>query len=272
MTISPRILIAEDEPILATHLTQMLLQAWPTCVLLPIAPDGCAALEQARCHLPDVLFLDIQMPGISGLDVVEPLIEDWPNHRAFPLIVYVTAYDQYAVMAFERAAVDYLLKPVTAARLAQTVERLQARLQERKVVDINESWLPSAQQIQQLQRLLFTNGNNISHPSYLQHITASVGKQTRLIPIAEVLYFETADKYIRVVTAREETLIRTPLKDLLPQLDPQQFWQIHRGIAVQALALSHVQRDEAGKMYLFLKDRPERLPVSRLYAERFRAM
>lgn len=278
MTASPRILVAEDEPLLATHLLKLLQQAWPAALLLPVAPHGQAALEQALSDLPEVLFLDIQMPGLTGLALIEPLLDAWPETRPLPLIVYVTAYDQYAVSAFERAAVDYLLKPITLERLQQTVGRLQSQLglqeQARRQTpeDARTSSLMqlSMAQIQQWQQLWQPASGNTQ--PLLRYISASVGKQTHLIPIEDVLYFEAADKYVRVVTQQNETLIRTPLKDLLPQLDAAQFWQIHRAVVVQAAAISHTLRDENGKLTLSLKQRPERLPVSRLYAERFKSM
>ncbi|RCS57519.1 LytR/AlgR family response regulator transcription factor [Parvibium lacunae] len=278
MTATPRILVAEDEPLLATHLLKLLQQAWPAALLLPVAPHGHAALEQALSDLPEVLFLDIQMPGLTGLALIEPLLDGWPETRPLPLIVYVTAYDQYAVSAFERAAVDYLLKPITLERLQQTVGRLQSQLglqeqarqqtpEDASTSSLMQLSMAQIQQWQQIWQPASSNGQPL-----LRYISASVGKQTRLIPIEEVLYFEAADKYVRVVTQQDETLIRTPLKDLLPQLDATQFWQIHRAIVVQAAAISHVQRDENGKLTLSLKQRPERLPVSRLYTERFKSM
>lgn len=267
-------LIAEDEPLLAAALQAELARAWPQLQIVATVGHGAAAVEQALALQPRVLFLDIRMPGQSGLEAAAELAEEWPDagpgSAPFPVIVFVTAYDQYALQAFEAQAVDYLLKPVLPERLARTVQRVQGQLAQRQASALAHTpatALPEAT-LAQLRALLAP----AAPAEPLRMIQASVGQQIRLLPIDEVLVFEAADKYLRVLTADSELLIRTPLKDLLPQLDAGAFWQIHRGTVVRASAIHSVQRDEAGKLSLRLRERPEAWPVSRLYAPRFKAM
>jgi DNA-binding LytR/AlgR family response regulator len=220
-----------------------------------------------------VLFFDIRMPGQSGLEAAAELADAWPGDRPFPVLVFVTAYDQYAVQAFEAQAVDYLLKPVQPARLQKTVQKLQQAL-------INKA--PEAIVLEatltRLRHLLATPG--VAAPATasapprapLNLIQASSGNQIHMVPVADVLYFEAADKYVRVLTAGHEFLIRTPLKELTGQLDARVFWQVHRSTLVRASAIASVTRDEAGKLHLALHGRPEHLAVSRLYAHQFKAM
>jgi DNA-binding LytR/AlgR family response regulator len=257
--------LAEDEPLLAQALQAELARAWPELAILAVAGDGHSAVQAALQHRPDVLFFDIRMPGRSGLDAAAELAEDWPEDAPFPALVFVTAYDQYAVQAFEAQAVDYVLKPVQPVRLAKTVARLQELLASRSGAG---GGLETA--LGQLRHLLGAAGGQPQ--PLLKVIQASVGSTIRMVPVDEVLVFEAADKYVRVLCAGQEYLIRTPLKELLPQLDPQVFWQVHRGTVVRAAAIESVQRDEAGKLHLRLRQRPERLPVSRLYAHLFKPM
>ncbi|MBA3595539.1 MAG: response regulator transcription factor [Polaromonas sp.] len=273
-------LIAEDEPLLAQALQAELARAWPELRVLATVGDGASAVTQALALRPDVLFFDIRMPGLGGLEAAAELADEWPQDTPFPALVFVTAYDQYAVQAFEAQAVDYLLKPVQPARLEKTVSKVQLALMTRAQAAINSgaNESPSLDQaLEQLRHLLAATAPAApaapagSAPA-LKVIQASVGSSIRMVPIAEVLYFEAADKYIRVLTAAHEYLIRTPLKELLPQLDPQRFWQVHRSTVVQADAIDSVHRDEAGKLSLSLRDRPEKLAVSRLYSQQFRAM
>ncbi len=272
----PTALIAEDEPLLAHALQLALQRAWPELQVLAVAPHGPAAVSLALQHRPDVLFLDVRMPGISGLEAAAELADRWaddaPAGQPFPALVFVTAYDQYAVQAFDAQAVGYLLKPVTPERLARTVARVQAHLaQQDTQPQASGAAVPDAL-LDQLRALLAP----VSTPAAprLQVIQASVGQQLHLLPVEQVLVFEAADKYVRVLTAdpTPELLIRTPLKDLLPQLDADVFWQIHRGTVVRASAIARVERDEAGRLWLHLRQRPERWAVSRLYAGRFKAM
>lgn len=272
-TAAPRALIAEDEPLLARALQQALAQTWPGLQIAATVGDGLSAAARALELRPDILFFDIRMPGQTGLEAAAELADAWPEDQALPALVFVTAYDQYAIAAFEAQAVDYVLKPVQPARLRQTVQRLQAWWAQRQQQDAAtalEKSLAQLPQLQQLQALLRPAAAALAAP--LQLIQASVGSQIHMVRVQDIVYLEAADKYVRVLTAAQEYLIRTPLKDLLPQLDAQAFWQIHRGTAVQAGCIDRVQRDEAGRLWLTLRERPERLAVSRLHATRFRAM
>jgi DNA-binding LytR/AlgR family response regulator len=259
-------LIAEDEPLLAAALQAELARAWPELRIVAQVGDGASAVRQALALRPQVLFLDIRMPGMTGLEAAAELAEEWPSDEVpFPALVFVTAYDQYAVQAFETQAVDYVLKPVVPERLARTVLRVQQRL------DAPSSPVPAGSAddatFERLRALLAAP----AAPA-LKVIQASVGTSIRLVPVDEVLVFEAADKYVRVLTGDAELLIRTPLKDLLPQLDPSVFWQVHRGTVVRATAIRIALRDEAGKLSLEVAGLKARVPVSRLYAGRFRAM
>jgi DNA-binding LytR/AlgR family response regulator len=262
---TPTALIAEDEPLLAQALQAELARAWPELRVLATAGDGAAAVRAALQLHPDVLFFDIRMPGQGGLEAAAELAEEWPAGTAFPALVFVTAYDQYALQAFEAQAVDYVLKPVQSARLHKTVQRLREVLAQRAAP---ASGLEAT--LGQLRHLLQATAP--APQPLLKVIQAGVGTGIRLVPVETVVYFEAADKYVRVVGEAGEVLVRTPLKELLPQLDPQLFWQVHRGTVVRATAIEAVQRDEAGKLHLVLHGRPERLPVSRLYAHLFKAM
>ncbi|MBT9463158.1 LytTR family DNA-binding domain-containing protein [Hydrogenophaga sp.] len=259
-------LIAEDEPLLAQALQAELAQAWPALAVVKVVGDGETAVAQALALRPDVMFLDIRMPGQSGLDAAAELAEEWPDDQAFPALVFVTAYDAYAVQAFEAQAVDYLLKPVQPERLRLTVQRVQALLAQRR-----PATGPLDATLEQLRSLMTLPGAQ-APVARLQVIPASVGQTIRMVQLTEVLAFEAADKYVRVLLAQGEVLIRTPLKELMPQLDPALFWQIHRGTVVRADAIESVTRNEAGRLGLRLRARPEAFGVSRLYADRFRAM
>lgn len=272
----PRALIAEDEPLLAATLQHELARAWPELAVLATVGDGLSAVQQALALRPEVLFFDIRMPGQSGLDAAAELADTWPADAPFPALVFVTAYDQYAVQAFEAQAVDYLLKPVQAARLQKTVQKLRSALSSQAQA-ATESGATLDATLNQLRALLAAPGLGVGvgaavAPPRLEVIQASQGAQIHLVPVADVIYVEAADKYLRVLTAAQEYLIRIPLKDLLAQLDPAQFWQVHRGTAVRASAIATATRDEAGRVSLQLRGRPERLAVSRVYAHRFKAM
>ena len=268
-------LIAEDEPLLAAALHHELRQAWPELHIAASVGDGLSAVREALRIKPDVLFFDIRMPGQGGLEAAVELADAWPEDAPFPALVFVTAYDQYAVQAFEAQAVDYLLKPVQPERLSKTVVRLQQALAQRGAPPAPDALPALEQALAQLRRLVQTPGLGPAQPpatAPLSVIQASSGNQLHMVPLEEVLYFEAADKYLRVLTARQEYLIRTPLKELLPRLDPAVFWQVHRGTVVRASAIASAARDEAGRLQLQLRERPERLAVSRLYAPLFKAM
>ena len=266
-------LIAEDEPLQAAALKAERAAAWPGLQIVASVGDGASAVREALARQPDVLFFDIQMPGMSGLDAALTLVDVWPD-KPFPALVFVTAFDQYALQAFEAQAIDYVLKPVQASRLAKTVSKVQAALANRPQSASN---MDSA--IEQLRGLMDAPAASaiasatVSPQSVpLKMIQASVGSSIRMVPVDEVLFFEAADKYVRVLTAQHEYLIRTPLKDLMAQLDAQTFWQIHRGTVVRASNIEAVNRDEAGKLWLNLRGLPQKIPVSRLYAHLFKAM
>ena len=271
-------LIAEDEPLLAAALQAELARLWPELQVLASVGDGHSALAQALTLQPDVLFFDVRMPGLSGLDAAAALADAWdtttPGAKPFPALVFVTAYDQYAVQAFEAQAVDYLLKPVQPERLMKTIQKLQQSLASKRSAATDFEATMS-----QLRSLLPMPSSASSPPSppnppapWLQHIQASVGSAIHLVPLPEVLYLEAADKYVRVLTAKREYLIRTPLKELLPQIDPARFWQIHRGTVVNHHCVELALRDDQGRLSLSLRGRPERLAVSRLFAHQFKAM
>ena len=289
----PTALIAEDEPLLAEHLKAELQRLWPALQLVALVGDGLSAAREALARQPDVCFLDIRMPGATGLEAAQMLAEDWPagpDAPTFPLLVFVTAYDQYALQAFDAQAVDYLVKPVEPARLAACLARLQRRLgtsedaasSPRAVAGMpppqaDPSASPAAasaaaleQALAQLRGLL---GATAEPPrARLSVIQASAGSTVHLVPVAEVLYFEAADKYVRVVTAEREHLIRTALRELLPQLDAAEFWQVHRSLVVRASAIATAVREESGKVTLQLRGRQEKLTASRLYAHLFKGM
>ena len=264
-------LIAEDEPLLAANLQAELARLWPELGIVASVGHGEAAVDKALALQPDVLFLDIRMPGMTGLEAAQALAEDWPdNGRPFPLIVFVTAYDQYALQAFERSAIDYVLKPVQSDRLAQTCGRLQAALQQR----LQPQAAPAlGAAIEQLRSLLGAGGLGAAPAAApLRVIQAGVGNAIHMVPVDEVIYFEAADKYVRVITAEREHLIRISLRELQPQLDAQRFWQIHRSTLVRCDAIATALRDESGKLTLTLRGHADKLPVSRLYAHLFKGM
>ena len=286
-------LIAEDEPLLAANLQAELARLWPGLRIVANVGHGAAAVERALALQPDVVFLDIRMPGMNGLEAAQALTEDWPDGGPLPLIVFVTAYDEYALQAFEHAAVDYVLKPVQPERLALTCTRLQAALRRRDEPAAGVAATPSAldETLARLRDLLAAPGLGTAPaaaataalsaaasaaapilPSKLAVIQANVGSAIHLVPVAEVLYFEAADKYVRVITAQREYLIRTSLRELLPQLDAHCFWQVHRATVVRAEAIATAVRDDAGKVHLTLRGHPDRLVASRLYAHLFKAM
>ena len=285
----PTALIAEDEPLLAAALKAELARAWPELQIAATVGDGASAVRQALALQPDVLFFDIRMPGLSGLDAAAELADAWDSAaRPFPALVFVTAYDQYAVQAFEAQAVDYLLKPVQPARLQKSVEKLRAALAQRAQAATDkeasgttgvDGMEQTAAQLRQLMAALQqaapgAAGGAATPPLRQLQVSpaGSSGSVIRMLPLAEVLFLQAADKYVRVVTAAGEHLLRTPLKELLPQLDAAEFWQIHRSTVVRADAIEQVERDEAGKLHLSLRGSAERLAVSRLYAHLFKAM
>src|SRR5690606_18072718 len=251
-------LVAEDEAPQRRALVEQLGQLWPELSLCAVCEDGVAALEAARAQRPQVAFLDIRMPGVGGLDVAREVVA----HGG--LVVFTTAYDDYAVHAFEAGAADYLLKPVQSERLAQAVARLRQRLEERRA----GAAAPDLQALlEELEARLRPRGERL-----IRWITASVGDSVRMIGIDEVLFFQAQDKYVRVATATGDAVIRTPLKEIVAGLDPDVFWQVHRGAVVRVAAIDRLVRNELGRYGLRLRNHPETLPVSAPFLHRFRGM
>ncbi|MBV8465079.1 MAG: response regulator transcription factor [Burkholderiales bacterium] len=255
-------LIADDEQVLADFLKAELAELWPELHIVDVANNGVDALRMIDELAPTVAFLDIRMPGMTGLDVATKLL----GHAAAPHIVFVTAYDQYAVDAFEREAVDYLLKPPTRERLGRTVDKLKRRLAEAP-----KQPAVIGGQDELLARLAAALGHTPIVPR-LDWIRAAHGTETRLIAIDEVIYFEANDKYVSVFTQDGESLIRTPLKELIDSLDPSRFWQVHRGTVVAVRHIAGTTRDFRGRTLIKLKLRPEELVVSRAYLHLFKQM
>jgi DNA-binding LytR/AlgR family response regulator len=248
---NPRAIIAEDESLLREQLRELLAAAWPELEVVALAEDGAQAIRAMEEHKPDVLFLDIQMPEASGLEVAR--LASGRSH-----VVFVTAYDQYAVAAFEEGAVDYVMKPLSGARIATAVQRVKERL---KTAPAN------------LNGLLDSLGNPPQRAGqHLRWINASRGEDVQLITIEEVRYFQSDMKYTRVVAAKREGLIRKTIKELVEELDPSMFWQMHRATIVNLNAVESVGRDLGGHVVLRLKDRKEVLQVSQPYAHLFRQM
>jgi DNA-binding LytR/AlgR family response regulator len=249
--------IAEDEELLRNELLSLLAQAWPELEVVAVCEDGGAALEAIDQHRPDIAFLDIRMPGLTGLEVAAAAAEVSPQTH----VVFVTAYNQYAIDAFDRGAVDYLLKPIALDRLTATVKRLRARI----TGSPDAAALTSI--IEQLRaHLPAAKGSSIAW------ITASVGKETRLILVDDVAYFQADNKYTAVMTAEGEALVRKPIRELLDVLDPAIFKQIHRSTIVNMKAIAAVTRDDSGRGTIRLKNRPETLPVSLSFMSLFKNM
>jgi DNA-binding LytR/AlgR family response regulator len=273
----PTAIIAEDEPHLAHALKDELARAWPELYVLSIVGDGISAVKQALALKPDVMFFDIRMPGMSGLEAAAELADAWRD-GIFPSLVFVTAYDQYALQAFDAQAVDYLLKPVNPHRLQKTVVKL-------KLAGLNSS-NTSVENIEifdqtlgQLRHLIASDSNMTGTAAPLKFLKVNIPTlqgAIRMVAAEEILYFEAVDKYVRVVamdgTISKEYLIRTPIKELLPQLNKKHFWQIHRGTIVRAAVIDTVIRDDAGKLSLSLRGSANTLAVSRLYTHLFKAM
>jgi DNA-binding LytR/AlgR family response regulator len=255
----PSAVVAEDEALLREELVARLKEAWPELEVLAACEDGGSALEAIAARAPDVAFLDIRMPGLTGLEVASAAARSSPRTQ----VVFVTAYDQYAIDAFERGAVDYLLKPIDAARLGATVKRVKSRL---------ASGASNAGEIAALLEMMRAAPPGEPRRPPLQWITASVGKETRLILVEDVAYFKAEDKYTVVMTAEVEALIRKPIRELLEALDPAVFKQVHRSTIVNLRAIAGVTRDEAGRGTLRLRNRPETLAVSIPFMALFRNM
>ena len=250
-------IVAEDESLLRHSLVAELRRAWPTLQVVAECEDGASAVEALAEHTPDVAFLDIRMPGLTGLEVAAVAAEASPRTQ----IVFVTAYDQYAIDAFERGAIDYLLKPVKPERLDATVARLQAR-------DLQ----PDAAALAALLGKLGALPAQAGTPEPLTWLTASAGRETRLVLVEDVAYFQADNKYTTVVTADGEALLRTSLRELLPRLDPNTFKQIHRSTIVNLKAIAGIVRDDSGRGTVRLRQRSETLTVSQPFMALFKHM
>ena len=241
--------IADDEPLLRAGLKAALAQAWPELEVVAEAANGAEAVHAVREHQPAFAFLDIEMPAMNGLDAARAI--DGQAH-----VVFVTAYDRYAVEAFERGAVDYVLKPAESARLAETARRLKARL-----------GTPATS----LEALLGELSRRVAAPEPLQWLQASLGSTLKLINVDDVQYFQSDTKYTRVVTREGEALVKKTLKELASELDARHFWQVHRGTIVNIRAIASVCVDDTGRREIALRDRPEKLEVSRTFSHLFKS-
>ena len=268
-----RAVLADDERLMREQLRARLAEVWPELEIVAEAKNGIEAVELTKEHKPDLVFLDIRMPGLTGVEAAKqiaqlPEDDDW----LVPEIVFITAYDQYAVEAFEQGVADYVLKPAERERLLVTVARIQKRLAQR---DDGEGGgaADSAQPLQQLLHKLSGQMNPSGGPrKYLEWVQASVGQAIQMIPVEEVLFFISDEKYTRVQTPKIEALIRKPIKELVDEPDPQIFWQIHRSTLVNARAIDGITRDFRGRQLVGIKGLTEKLEVSRSYTHLFKGM
>jgi len=251
VTIHPTALIAEDEPLMRERLKDKLEEVWPELAIVAEAEDGDQALDLFAQYRPQIAFLDVRMPGRTGLDVASEI-------GARCHVVFITAHDEYALKAFEAGAADYLLKPVETDRLTAMKERMERKLAT-PPMDLSDLLAQLRSSVQ-------------GDAGRMKWVKAAIGKQVKLIPVGDVLYFQSDTKYTRVVLASGEALIRTPLKDLLAELDPEKFWQVHRGTIVNLDAVSGVLREDAERQFILLKNRQEKLPISRQFTHLFKQM
>jgi len=252
---APTAVIADDERLMREQIIARLKEAWPELVIVGEASNGREAVALAQSFDPDIVFLDISMPGMDGIQAAQALAG-----RAH--VVFVTAHDQYAISAFEQGAVDYLLKPAEAERVALTCERLRARLEQKPD--------PMSDLLAQLSQRLGSGG--VKPREYLRWVQASVGANIRMIPTSDILFFRAEDKYTRVQTRTFEALIRKPIKELIDELDPDEFWQIHRATVVRVDAIEQVSRNFRGNQVVHVKGSDLKLEVSRTFNHRFKQM
>ena len=267
----PRAVLADDERLMREQLRARLAEAWPELQIVAEAKNGAEAVALVAQHRPDIVFLDIRMPGLTGVEAAKQIAQmDVADDELLPEIVFITAYDQYAVEAFEQGVADYVLKPAERERLAVTVERIKKRLAQRQSNDGDAA--PAGAPLQQLLQQLSATMNPGGAPQRLQWIQASVGSAIQMIPVEDVLFFISDEKYTRVQTATIEALIRKPIKELIDEIDPQQFWQIHRSTLVNVKAIAGVTRDFRGRQIVSVKGHKEQLEVSRSYLGLFKGM
>jgi DNA-binding LytR/AlgR family response regulator len=281
---TPRAVIADDERLMRDQLLARLQQVWPELEIVAEAKNGLEAVQAVKDHQPDVVFLDIRMPGLTGVEAAKEIAQlDLGEEALLPEMVFITAYDQYAIEAFEQGVVDYVLKPAEIERLQRTVERLKSRLVQRMqdaqdtVIDQNsfqEGPTNPAISDHSVQKSLHMLAAQIAGKpaQYLSWLQAGVGQSIQLIPVDQILYCMSDDKYTRVQTAKREFLIRKPIRELVEELNPSIFLQIHRSTLVNLNAIEGVVRDERGRQEVIIKERSEKLQVSRSAAPLFRAM
>ena len=281
-TAHPRAVIADDERLMREQLRARLAEVWPQMQIVAEAKNGIEAVALVQEHRPDIVFLDIRMPGLTGVEAARQIAQlappessqDGSDDDLVPEIVFITAYDQYAVEAFEQGVADYVLKPAERDRLQLTVERIQKRLAARDsgadAADAADA--PAGPHLQQLLHQLSARLNPGSAPQYLQWIQATVGQAIQMVPVDEVLFFISDEKYTRVQTAQVEALIRKPIKELVDELDPRLFWQIHRSTLVAVKSIAGVTRDFRGRQIVAVKGHNQKLEVSRSYTGLFKGM
>ncbi len=283
----PRAVLADDERLMREQLRARLLEVWPELHIVAEAKNGLEAVQLVQEHRPDIVFLDIRMPGLTGVEAARQIAQlpprattadgtgsgsDDDGDEWLPQVVFITAYDQYAVEAFEQGVADYVLKPAERDRLALTVQRIKKRLAARTEQGNTTHEGPSGPQMQQLLHQLSARLNPGGAPQRLQWIQATVGQAIQMIAVDEVLFFISDEKYTRVQTAQVEALIRKPIKELLDELDPQQFWQIHRSTLVNVKCIAGVTRDFRGRQIVSVRGHREQLEVSRSYTGLFKGM
>jgi DNA-binding LytR/AlgR family response regulator len=281
--------LADDERLMREQLRARLAEVWPELQIVAEAKNGLEAVALVDQHRPDIVFLDIRMPGLTGVEAARQIAQlaprspqegdanasaDPDDDELLPEIVFITAYDQYAVEAFEQGVADYVLKPAERDRLLLTVDRIRKRLAARRFGpgSAEAEAAPPGPNLQQLLHQLSSRLNPGSTPNYLQWIQATVGQAIQMIPVDEVLFFISDEKYTRVQTAQVEALIRKPIKELVDEIDPQRFWQIHRSTLVNVKCIAGVTRDFRGRQIVAVKGHGQKLEVSRSYAGLFKGM
>jgi len=267
-TTAPRAVLADDERLMREQLRARLAEVWPELQIVAEARNGQEAVDLVEQHRPEIVFLDIRMPGLTGVEAARRIAQmELGPDDLLPEVVFITAYDQYAVEAFEQGAADYVLKPAERERLQITVQRIRHRLATRGTAD-DAGGAP----LQQLLHKLSAQMNPTGKPAYMTWIQANVGSTIQMIPVDDVLFFISDEKYTRVQTAQVEALIRKPIKELVDELDPQRFWQIHRSTLVNVKAIAEVSRDYRGRQLVGVRGHPEKLEVSRSYTGLFKGM
>lgn len=273
---APRAVLADDERLMREQLRARLAEVWPELDIVAEAKNGIEAVQMVDEHRPDIVFLDIRMPGLTGVEAARQIAQLAPSDEGddelLPEIVFITAYDQYAVEAFEQGVADYVLKPAERDRLLVTVQRIQQRLAARRAGADGGVEAPPGPNMQQLLHQLSARLNPGGAPQYLQWIQATVGQAIQMIPVDEVLFFISDEKYTRVQTAHVEALIRKPIKELVDEIDPRLFWQIHRSTLVSVKAIAGVTRDFRGRQIVSVKGHSQKLEVSRSYTGLFKGM